>query len=319
MRILITDNNFQDDAAVERRAVESAAVEVITAACRTEDDVIAALERYRPTAVLVQFAPVGDRAIAAAAGVRAVVRYGIGVDNIDTRAAEAAGIAVGRVPDYCIDEVADHSLALLLAVNRGIVELAGQTTVGGWDFRVAAPVRRLRGQILGLIGFGRIARALADRAAALGMRVVATDPGVADADVRAAGAHPLPLDELLACADVLSLHAPLTDETRGLIGRRELAMLPAGAIVLNTSRGGLVDEDALAEAVASGHLRGAGVDVLEHEPAAADHPLRSTPGVVLTPHAAWYSESAVVDLREKAVATALHLAVERPGAEAVSS
>lgn len=301
MRILITDHNFGDDAQVERALAETAGADVVVATCRTEEDVAEALEAYRPDAVLVQFAPVGERALASANGVAAIVRYGVGLDNVDTRAAERAGIAVAAIPDYCVDEVADHTLALLLAVERGIVELAVQTRAGGWSYRAAGPVRRLRGLSLGLVGFGRIARAVAGRAGALGLRVLAYDPAVPEAEAAS-------LDELLRAADVLSLHVPLTEETCGLIGRRELGLLPFGAVVLNTARGGLVDERALADALGSGRLGGAGLDVLADEPPPADHPLRGAANVVLTPHAAWFSEEAVRELRERAVRTALDLA-----------
>jgi D-3-phosphoglycerate dehydrogenase len=153
---------------------------------------------------------------------------------------------------------------------------------------------------LALLGFGRIARAVAERAAGFGLRVVAFDPAVADANVAT-------LEELLRQADVLSVHVPLTKATRSLIGVHELELLPPGAVVLNTSRGGIVDEDALAAALAAGRLRGAGLDVLAEEPPARDHALRSLPNVVLTPHAAWFSQAAIVELRRKAVETALEL------------
>ncbi|MBD0289649.1 MAG: C-terminal binding protein [Thermoleophilia bacterium] len=308
IRILISDQNFGDGARVERELVEAAGGEVVLAECRSEDDVARALAEHRPDALLVQFAPVGRRALRAADGLAAIVRYGVGVDNIDTDAADAAGVAVGRVPDYCVDEVADHTIALLLAVDRAIVTLADETRAGGWDYRRAGPVRRLRGLTLGLVGFGRIARAVAERGRALGLRLAASDPAVADEEVRAAGAEPLSLADLLPRADIVSLHVPLTPSTRGLLGERELALLPRGAVVLNTARGELVDEDALAAALAEGRLRGAGIDVLAVEPPPADHPLRRVRGVVLTPHAAWYSESAVLDLRRKAVETAFALA-----------
>jgi D-3-phosphoglycerate dehydrogenase / 2-oxoglutarate reductase len=298
LRILITDQNFGDEAAVERELVEAAGAELAVEGCEDEDDVARALEIHRPDAILVQFAPVGGRALSAANGLRAIVRYGVGVDNIDTAAAEERGIAVGRVPDYCVAEVADHTIALLLAVERGIVTLARQTAEGGWDWHEAGRVRRLDSLTLGLVGFGRIARAVARRAEALGLRVIAHDPEYDDS---------LPLEQLLSQADVISVHVPLTDETRGLIGERELALLPDGAVVLNTARGGLVDENALLEALRSGRLGGAGLDVLVDEPPAEDHPLRSAPGVVLTPHAAWFSDAAVLDLRRKAVETALEL------------
>jgi D-3-phosphoglycerate dehydrogenase len=307
-RILITDQNFGDDARIERDIASAAGAELIVLACRTEAEVADALALHRPDVLLVQFVPVGARALQGANGLAGVVRYGVGLDNVDTRAAAAGGIAVASVPDYCVDEVADHTLALLLAVERKVVELAQETRGGGWDFRVARPVRRLRGLTLGLVGFGRIGQAVAGRGAALGLEPLGFDPLVAEAEAAS-------LEELLRRADVLSLHVPLTDETRGLIGARELALLPEGAVVLNTSRGGLVDEAALADALAAGRLRGAGLDVLADEPPAADHPLRTAPNVVLTPHTAWYSEAAIEELRRRAIETALELARRRAVAQ----
>ncbi len=298
MRILVTDQNFGDGAEIERRLVEAAGGELVLEDCKSEADVAEALERHRPDALLVQFAPIGERALREANGLAGIVRYGVGVDNIDTRAAEAHGIAVGAVPDYCIEEVADHTIALLLAVERGIVALAAQTRAGGWDFRAAGRVRRLRGLTLGSVGWGRIARAVAARAEPLGLRVAAHDPAYPET---------LSLDDVLRQADILTLHVPLTDATSGLVGERELALLPERAVVLNAARGGLVDEDALVEALASGRLGGAGLDVLASEPPAPDHPLTRIENVVLTPHAAWYSEAAVVELRERAVASALEM------------
>ena len=298
MRILVTDQNFGDGAELERRLVQAAGGELVVEDCRSEADVAEALARHRPDALLVQFARIGERALRDANGLAGIVRYGVGVDNIDTRAAAAHGIPVGAVPDYCVEEVADHTIGLLLSVERGIASLAAQTRAGGWDFHAAGRVRRLRGLTLGSIGWGRIARAVASRAEALGLIVAAHDPAYPET---------LSLEEVLRRADVLTLHVPLTEATRGLVGERELAMLPEGAVVLNAARGGLVDEDALVAALASGRLGGAGLDVLATEPPPPDSPLRRLENVVLTPHAAWYSEAAVVELREKAVATALEL------------
>ena len=307
MRILVSDQNFGDGAELERRLAAEAGVELEVEECSSEDEVAAALARHRPDALLVQFASVGRRALESANGLRAIVRLGIGVDNVDVGAAAERGIAVARVPDYCIDEVADHTLALVLAVERHVVELARDTAGGGWSFRAGGPMRRLRGRTLGLVGFGRIARAVGERARAFGLEVAAHDPLVPDGEIRSAGAEPLPLEELLMRSDVLSVHVPLTEETRGLIGRSRLALLPPGAVVVNTARGGLVDEYALAEALGSGRLRGAALDVLVTEPPPGDHPLRALPNLLLTPHAAWYSEEAIVELRRKAVEAALAL------------
>lgn len=298
MRILVTDQNFGDGAAIERGLVQAAGGELVLEDCKSEAEVADALARHRPDALLVQFAPIGERALREGNGLAGIVRYGVGVDNIDTRAAEAHGIAVGAVPNYCVEEVADHTIALLLAVERGVVALAEQTRAGGWDFRAAGRVRRLRGLTLGSVGWGRIARAVAARAEALGLGVVAHDPAYPET---------ASLGDVLRQADVLTLHVPLTDATKGLIGAHELGMLPEGAVVLNAARGGLLDEEALVGALESGRLGGAGLDVLATEPPPPEHPLRRLESVVLTPHAAWYSEAAVVELREKAVAAVLEM------------
>ena len=311
MQILISDQNFGDDARFEREVAESVGVEVTVASCRDEDDVADALELHRPDVLLVQFAPVGRRALASAHGLGGIVRYGVGVDNIDLMAATERGIPVARIPDYCLDEVADHTLALVLAVERGIVALARDVEAGGWSFRAAGTVRRLSGRTFGLLGFGQVARRVAWRAAAFGYCVLAHDPALSADEIHADGAEPRSLEALLGDADVLSIHAPLTDSTRGLLDAR--ALLHEGAIVVNTARGGIVDENALVDAVASGRLRGAALDVLEDEPAAPDDVLRRMPGIVLTSHAAWYSQEAIADLRQKAIETALALARgERP-------
>ena len=262
---------------------------------------IAALQAEQPDALLVQFAPIGAAAIESAGDLRAIVRYGVGLDNVDTEAAQAANIQLGLVPDYCIDEVADHTFALLLAVARGVVNLATSTRTGAWDWRAAQPLRRLRGQTLGLLGYGRVGQAVAQRARGFGLETLAFDPATPEQSTT-------DLATLLRQANILSVHVPLTDETRGMISTAEFELLPAGAIVLNASRGGILDEDALAAALDSGHLAGAGLDVLATEPPRAGHPLEGTPGLVLTPHAAWYSEESILELRRRATEQAITMA-----------
>jgi D-3-phosphoglycerate dehydrogenase / 2-oxoglutarate reductase len=230
-----------------------------------------------------------------------IARYGIGLDTVDLDQASAQGILVTNVPDYCIDEVSDHALALILSLARGVTLLDRQVRAGSWTPTDARPLHRLRGRTLGLVGFGRIARALAAKAASLGYRVVTTDPFVPEESVRQAGAEPMTLEALLTEADVVSIHAPLTAESTHLIGVEELALMKPGAILVNTSRGPLVDLDALRAALAEGRLGGAGLDVLEVEPPAADDPLLHRDDVIVTPHAAFYSEESLRELQRKAV------------------
>ena len=230
-----------------------------------------------------------------------IARYGIGLDTVDLEEATARGVLVTNVPDYCIDEVSDHALALILSLARGVTLLDRKVRSGSWTPTDARPLHRLRGRTLGLVGFGRIARALAAKMTAIGYRVVTTDPFVPEDAVRSAGAEPMSLDDLLAASDVVSIHAPLTTDSRHLIGAEELARMRPGAILVNTSRGPLVDLDALRATLADGRLGGVGLDVLEVEPPSPDDPLLHRDDVIVTPHAAFYSEESLRELQRKAV------------------
>jgi D-3-phosphoglycerate dehydrogenase len=264
-------------------------------------------------AVLNCYAPMPAEVIDDLEGCVVIARYGIGLDTVDMDAATARGIVVTNVPDYCIDEVSDHALALILSLARGVVRLDRRVHAGSWTPTDARPLHRLRGRTAGLVGFGRIARALATKLSSIGFRIVATDPFLTDDAIREGDAEPLELGELLATADVVSIHAPLTAESRHLIGRRELAAMRPGAILVNTSRGPLIDVEALRSALADGRLGGVGLDVLETEPPAADDPLLARDDVVLTPHAAFYSEESLRELQRKAVEQVVEaLAGRRP-------
>jgi D-3-phosphoglycerate dehydrogenase len=223
---------------------------------------------------------------------RVVATCSVGFDHVAVEEAAGRGIWVTNVPDYCVEEVADHSLALLLALLRGVVELDRLVRDGHWEWTAAGPLRRIRGTRLGIIGFGRIGRALAERAAALGFEVWATDPAVPDADIAAAGARPAALGDLLEACDAVSLHLPLTPETESLIGSEELARMPDGAVLVDTARAQLLDLDALLAELKSGRLGGAALDVLPVEPPTAEHPAPVAPLLVVNPHAAWYSAEA---------------------------
>jgi len=296
--VAITDHVFAD-LGQEREMLAAAGHELrFGTNAATPDEVARAVEGA--DAVLNCYAQIPPDLTRSMRGCRIIARYGIGLDTIDVDAATSAGIIVTNVPDYCIDEVSDHALALVLALGRGVARLDRAVRAGRWSPMDAAPLHRLRGRTLGLVGFGRIAQALATKAGAVGLRVVAHDPFVADEAIAGGGAEPVDLATLLAAAHIVSLHAPLTPETHHLIGPRELAAMPAGALLVNTSRGGLVDLAALHEALASGHLGGAALDVLEDEPPAPDDPLLARPDVVVTPHASFYSEESVAELQRKA-------------------
>jgi D-3-phosphoglycerate dehydrogenase / 2-oxoglutarate reductase len=264
----------------------------------TPEEVIAAAAEA--DGILNCYAPMPAEVIRSLERCRVIARYGIGLDTIDISEATAKKIVVTNVPDYCIDEVSDHALALILALVRRVVVLDRSVRAGGWDLAPARPVHRLRGRTLGLVGFGRIARRLAEKTAAIGFRAIAFDPYVSAESMASAGVEAGDLDRVLAESDVVSIHAPLTEGSRHLIGLPELRRMKPGAFLVNTSRGPLVDLEALRTVLEEGHLGGVGLDVLETEPPDPDDPLLRHPGVVVTPHAAFYSEEATVEQQRKA-------------------
>lgn len=254
--------------------------------------------------VLVRESPVPRRAIDAMTHGRAVIRYGIGVDNIDQQAARERRIYVANVPDYGIDEVATQTVALALAVVRRLRLHDREVRAGRWSTGVLAPMHRLRGRTLGLIGYGRIARMTHRMFEGFGFgRVLAHDP-VADLPV---GVEAADIDRICREADLISLHAPMSAETRHLIDARRLALMRPTAILVNTARGGLVDLDALYVALSTGRLLGAGLDVFEREPPDPSHPILGLDNVVLTNHIGWYSEESMRDLQRKAAEEAVRV------------
>jgi D-3-phosphoglycerate dehydrogenase len=230
---------------------------------------------------------------------RIISRFGIGVDNVDIPAASKAGIVVTRVPDYCIDEVSDHTLALLLALVRKIPSSNARTHAGRWEMPAVVPIHRLRGSILGLVGFGRIPQLVAPKAQAFGIKVVAYDPYI-DRDAFArARVEKVEFDELLKVSDYISIHSPLVPETRHLFNADVFRRMKPTAYLVNTARGPIIDEAALAQALDAKQLAGAGLDVLSQEPPNGS-PLFGRDNVILTPHTSFYSVESLVDLQVKA-------------------
>ena len=223
---------------------------------------------------------------------RVVATCSVGFDHVDLDGAQRRGIWVCNVPDYCVDEVADHALALVLSLLRGVVVLDRDVRAGGWNWKVAGELRRIRGTRLGVIGLGRTGRALVERAAALGFEVWGTDPALSDEQIAETGARPAELRELLAACHAVSLHVALTPETDGLLGAEELALLPDGAVLVDTARPQLVDLEALRRKLESGRLGGAALDVIPVEPPTPEEPAPSWPRLIVTPHVAWYSAEA---------------------------
>jgi D-3-phosphoglycerate dehydrogenase len=297
VRVVQLDPDWFGDVEAERAHFEAAWDDVVVEAvdCRGEE----IPDRVGSADVLLGHYTDVDAAAMDATGASVVTRYATGLDGIDVAAATERGIRVTNVPRYCEDEVAEHILALALSLVRRVPVYDAGTADGGWDWRLDAPPRPVDELTMGFLAFGAKARAAARRAAALGFEVQAHDPFLDDAEIRAADAAPVGFDELVETSDVLSINAPLTDDTRGLIGDDALSRMPAESILLNTARGEIVDEAALRAALDDGPLAGAGLDVLATEPPAADDPLLGRDDVIVTPHVGWYSTGSAAELRRK--------------------
>lgn len=296
-KVVVTDWEYAD-LRYEEQVLGSERIEFVPAQCRTEEDVIASCRDA--DALINQYAPISRKVIDSLQACKVITRYGVGVNTIDLQAATEKGICVANVPDYCMDEVADHALAMILAWTRKIVVSHHAVKNGVWDFKVAQPIARLRGKTLGLVGFGKIPQALAQKVKPLGLRVIAYDPYVPQVLATENGVKLVTLDELCLAADIVSVHVPLSESTEGLIGAGQFAAMKEGTIVINTSRGPVINERALVEALQVGRIAGAALDVVEHEPISPDHPLLVMENVILTPHVAWYSEEAAAEMRAKA-------------------
>jgi len=261
------------------------------------DDIIAVAKDA--DAVLVTYAKLTREVITQFSRCRAIGRFGLGVDNIDLVAAKEKGIAVNYVPDYCIREVSDHAMALLLALIRKIPFSNKLVQSGRWEMPAVVPIRRIEGTVLGLIGFGHIPRLVAPKAQAFGIKVIAYDPFAKPEAFKAAGVESVDLDTLLRSSDYVSMHAPLLPATRGMVNAPAFAKMKKGAYVVNTARGPLIDEPALVAALDSGQVGGAGLDVVAAEPLAKDSPLLGRDNVIISPHTAFYSIEALNELQTK--------------------
>jgi D-3-phosphoglycerate dehydrogenase / 2-oxoglutarate reductase len=296
-KVLVTDHVFAD-LETERSILEPHGVEIVQASGTSEAEL--ASEAGDIDAMLVCFAKIGEPVVAAAAegGCRIISRYGIGYDNIDIAAATERGVLVTYVPDYCLDEVADHTFALLLALARGVHHAGLAVREGDWTVPQGA-VHRLRGRRIAVIGVGAVGARVAERARAFGIEPIGFDPYVEDwsrIPAERAGSFADAVSE----ADFVSLHVPLTEESRHLIGAESIAGMNRAPIIVNTARGPLVDADAAAAALENGELGGVALDVTEEEPPAPDHPLRNHPRAILTPHMAFYSVEAQAELQRRA-------------------
>lgn len=298
-RILITDIAWPDYE-IEKKVLSAVEGEIMLAGGGTPAEIIALAPQA--DAILTCWKDVPAEALDIAPNCKVVSRYGIGLDNIPIGRATELGMLVTNVPDFCLEEVSDHVMALLLATARQLLPLARNPERSGWTRETPRPIPRVRGQTLGLIGFGNIARALVPKALGFGLRVIAYTPRLRQDDAPEGVEVTNDLTVLLTASDYISIHCPLTEETAHIIDEAALAQMKSSALLINTSRGGVVDEEALILALRDGRIGGAALDVTDPEPPSADNPLLSLENVIVTPHAAFYSVAATAELARKAAA-----------------
>ena len=263
--------------------------------------------------VLVTYAKLPGELLRQLQRCKVIGRFGLGVDNIDVKAAAALNIVVTYVPDYCLQEVSDHAMALVLALARKVAFSNALVQQGRWEMPAVVPIRRLEGQVLGLVGLGNIPRRVAPKARAFGFKVIAHDPYVSAAIAQELGVELVSFERLLEISDFISVHAPLTPQTRGLFNADAFGRMKKGAHIVNTARGPLLDEAALVAALDAGHLGGAALDVVATEPLSKDSPLLGRSNVILTPHTAFYSVEALEELQTKCATDVAHvLSGEKP-------
>ena len=281
----------------EKRELNKIGAIMIPKQCKTEEDVIR--ECKDASGLIDQYAPITRKVMESLPDLKVVGRYGVGVNTIDVDAATELGIQVLNVPDYCMDEVSNQAISLMLACHRKLNILNSQVHHNGWDYKIAKPIHRLQGQTLGLLGFGRIPKMVAQKAKAFGLNIIAYDPYVTPEVGLQYNVTILPLKDVLQKADIISVHVPLTKDTENLLNEQTLSWMKPEAIVINTSRGPLIDEKALYHALKDKKLGYAGLEVTVQEPIQKDNPLLTLDNVIITPHVAWYSEEAELELKTK--------------------
>lgn len=293
-KVVITDYIYGEPTE-EIEILKTIGAEVEMHQCKTEKEVIETAKDA--DAILNTYAPVSRKVIENLERCKVIVRYGIGYDTIDTEAATEKSIVVVNIPSYCIEEVADHTLALMLCALRKITVYDRAIRKGKWDWRDARPINRLKELTLGLIAVGKIGRAVAERVKPIGMKIIAFDPYVPENKLRELGIEPVSLNYLLKNSDVISIHTPLTKETRHMIDYEKIKTMKRGAVLINTSRGAVIKTEDLIRALEEELISCAALDVLEFEPPPADFPLLKFENVVLTPHASFYSEGSLKEVK----------------------
>lgn len=292
-KVVITDCDHPS-VEIERKVFSEIDPEFVLAYCNTEDEVIETAKDA--DGIINQYAPITKRVIKSLKKCKVIARYGVGVDNIDIEAATEYGIIVANVPDYCVDEVSTHAMALILSCARGITLLDNKIRDKKWDFTLAKPLFRTKGKTLGLFGLGRIARVVAQKASGFGFKIIAYDPYVSKVDDEI---ELVEFSKLLSNSDFISIHSPLTDETRHLFGENNLRAMKRTAYLINTSRGPIVDEEALYNILKKRWIAGAALDVMEKEPPDWENLLLKLDNLIITPHISFYSEESYVELKTK--------------------
>ena len=298
-KVVITDCDHPS-VEIEKEILGEIKPEFVLTHCNTDDEVIEVAQDA--DGIINQYAPITRRVIESLKRCKVIARYGVGVDNIDIEAATEYGIIVANVPDYCIDEVSTHTMALILACARGITLLDSKIREKKWDFTLAKPLFRTKGKTLGLFGLGRIARAVAQKASGFGFKIIAYDPYVSkvDGEIKL-----VEFSQLLSDSDFISIHAPLTDKTRHSFGESELKTMKKTAYLINTARGPIIDERNLCVALKERWIAGAALDVMEKEPPDWENPLLRLENLIISPHISFYSEESYIELKTKVAESVL--------------
>ena len=313
LKIVFTDYDFED-IDTEKKVFEDFDCQILELQSKDENTLIGVCSDA--DALIVQYAPITSRVIESMQRCKIISRYGIGVDMIDIKAATSKGILVCNAPDYCIDEVADHTLALILSLSRKIIALVSSVKDRRWDaIGVAKPIYNLKKLTLGLIGFGKIPQNLYPKVKALFGKIIVYDPYLKEDIIKKYNLTQSSFLNLIRTSDIISLHCPLTEDTFHLISEKQFQLMKPNAYIVNTSRGSLIDTTSLYQALKAGHIAGASLDVLEEEPPGIEYELVNFDNVIITPHAAFYSESALEDLKYK---VALNVAKALKGEEQVN-
>lgn len=296
-RVVVTDYDYENLEEI-KKALDKVDGELIPAQCKSESEVIE-LAREADAVIVVHYDPLSRKVIEQLNKCKVIVRTGIGVDSIDIQAATDHNICVVNVPEYCMDEVAEHALGLIFALARKLFVLSNSVKSGQWNWNIAKPIFRIKGRTLGLVGLGKISKCLAKKAKGLGISIICYDPYIDYQIAEEEGVELVSFENLLKESDFISIHTPLNEGTRGMFGEKEFKMMKKEAFIINTSRGQVIERAVLYKALTEKWVAGAGLDVMEEEPPDKNEPLFSLENVILTPHCGWYSQDSEAMLKTK--------------------